>query len=80
MATISPLPREQAAEQLRPVYDTLAARFGKMPNIFGMMAHRPNALSAFLPFMQAVMEENTLEPRYREMAYLKTSMLNGCAY
>jgi len=26
------------------------------------------------------MDEGTVEPRYKELAYLKTSLLNGCEY
>jgi alkylhydroperoxidase family enzyme len=51
-----------------------------VPNIFGTMAQRPNVLKNFLPFYSAVMNEGTVEPRYKELAYLKTSLLNGCEY
>jgi AhpD family alkylhydroperoxidase len=26
------------------------------------------------------MRDGTVEPRYKELAYLKTSLLNGCEY
>ena len=48
-----------------------------MPNIFGLMAHRPDVLGKFLPFYSAVMEGGTVEPRYKELAYLKTALING---
>jgi alkylhydroperoxidase family enzyme len=51
-----------------------------MPNIFGVMAHRPAALRSFLPFFLAVVQQGTVEPRYKELAYLKASMVNGCEY
>ena len=51
-----------------------------MPNIFGLMAHRPDVLGKFLPFYSAVMEGGTVEPRYKELAYLKTALTNGCEY
>ena len=53
---------------------------GKMPNIFGLMGHRPDVLGKFLPFYSAVMEGGTVEPRYKELAYLKTALINGCEY
>jgi len=74
------LPKEKAAPELRETYDALAAKFGKMPNIFAAMAQRPNALQHFLPLYGAVVNEGTVEARYKELAYLKTSMLNGCEY
>jgi len=51
-----------------------------MPAIFGLMAHRPNVLKNFLPLFGAIMNEGAVEARYKELAYLKTSLLNGCEY
>ena len=44
------------------------------------MAHRAAALKAFLPLYGAIMRDGTVEPRHKELAYLKTSLLNGCEY
>jgi alkylhydroperoxidase family enzyme len=51
-----------------------------MPNIFAAMAHRSEALSKFIPFFQLMMEEGTLMDRDKQLAYLATSLLNGCEY
>ena len=80
MATVNAIPREQAPDDLKAVCDNLARTFGRIPNIFGVMAHRPGALKAFLPLYGAVMNEGTVEAKYKELAYLKTSLLNGCEY
>jgi alkylhydroperoxidase family enzyme len=80
MAVIDPITKEKAPADLKTVYDDLSKTFGRVPNIFGVMAHRPAALKAFLPLYGAIMSEGTLEPRYKELAYLKTSVLNGCEY
>jgi alkylhydroperoxidase family enzyme len=80
MAVIDPVPREKASENLKAVYDDLSKAFGRVPNIFGVMAHRAEGLKAFLPLYGAIMREGTVEPRYKELAYLKTSLLNGCEY
>jgi hypothetical protein len=80
MSVVNPLPREKAASELHPIYDGVSKKFGKMPNIFGLMAHRPDVLAKFLPFFSAVIEGGTVEARYKELAYLKTSLLNGCEY
>jgi alkylhydroperoxidase family enzyme len=80
MAVVNPLPKEKAAPEVHEAYEGMTKRFGKVPNIFGAMAHRPNVLKNFLPFYGAVMNEGTVEPRYKELAYLKTSLLNGCEY
>jgi uncharacterized peroxidase-related enzyme len=80
MAVVNPLPKEKAAPEVHETYEGMTKRFGKVPNIFATMAHRPNVLKNFLPFYGAVMDEGTVEPRYKELAYLKTSLLNGCEY
>ncbi len=80
MAVVSPLAKEQAAPEVREIYEQLGKKFGKMPNIFAAMAHRPAVLTTFLPLYNAIIQEGKVEPRYKEFAYLKTSMVNGCEY
>jgi alkylhydroperoxidase family enzyme len=80
MATVQPLTRETAAASAQEIFDALAKKIGKVPNFFALMAHRPDVLSKFLPFYGAVMEGGTVEPRFKELAYLKTSLINGCEY
>ncbi len=80
MAAVNPIPKERAAAEVKEIYDNLAKAFGRMPNIFAVMAHRPAALKNFLPLYSAVINEGTVEPKYKELAYLKTSLINGCEY
>lgn len=80
MAVVNPLPKEKAAPEVHEAYDALTKRLGKVPNFFAAMAHRPNVLKNFLPLYGAVINEGTVEPRYKEFAYLKTAMTNGCEY
>ncbi len=80
MAAVNPIPKEKAAAEVKDIYDALTGKFGRMPNIFAVMAQRPAVLKNFLPFYTAVMGEGTIEPKYKELAYLKTAMLNGCEY
>jgi alkylhydroperoxidase family enzyme len=80
MAVINPLTKETAAASVQGIYDGFTKKFGFMPNIFAAMAHRPEALSTFLPFFQLMMEAGTLTDRDKQLAYLATSLLNGCEY
>jgi len=80
MPVVSPLTKEQASPELQVTFEKLAARAGKVPNIFAAMAHRPAVLNTFLPLYKAVMSEGTLDARYKELAYLRASMVNGCEY
>ena len=80
MAVINPLMKESAAASVHGLYDAFTQKFGFMPNIFATMAHRPEALSTFIPFFQSMIGEGTLTDRDKQLAYLATSMLNSCEY
>ena len=80
MPVIQPVHKDKAAPELQEIYAKLTGANGFMPNFFGVMAHAPAVLQAFLPLYGAIMNKGTLEPRYKELAYLKTSRINGCEY
>jgi len=77
---IEPLEKSKVGESARPVYDALEKKMGRVLNIFKVMAHRPNALGPFLDFYGQVWAEGPLSPRIKELAYLRTSIMNGCEY
>ena len=77
---ISPISKENAAPEVQPILDKLTHGFGKVPAFFGTMARVPEALEKFLPFYSAVIEHGTVERKYKELAYLKASLINGCEY
>jgi len=80
MATVNPLTKDKAAPAAHATFDALTQKFNKMPNFFALMAHRPDVLNKFLPLYAAIINEGTVEPRYKELAYLKTALINGCEY
>lgn len=80
MPVVSPLPQEKASAEVKPIYQSMQEKFGRMPNFFGMLAHKPEVLKNFLPLYAAITGPGALEQKYKELAYLKTSMINGCEY
>lgn len=80
MAHVSYLARDEAAESVRPVYDRLERALGSVPNFFRALAHNPELLHGFLAFDGAVLGKTSLDPKLRELAYMKASQLNGCDY
>lgn len=80
MGVVTPLTKEQAAPSVHETYEALIARSGKVPNIFAAMAHRPDVLKTFLPLYSTIFNQGTIEARFKELAYLKTSLINGCEY
>lgn len=77
---IEPLERNQWAESIRSTYDALEKKVGSVINIFKVMAHKPNVLGPFLDFYKQVWEPGALSPKFKELAYLRTSVMNGCEY
>jgi alkylhydroperoxidase family enzyme len=80
MPIVSPLAEEKASADVKPIYETMNKKFGRMPNFFGMLAHKPDVLKNFLPLYGAITGPGALEQRYKELAYVKTSVTNGCEY
>jgi uncharacterized peroxidase-related enzyme len=78
--TVAPVTEQQADPKVKPIFNNLKQNLGKVPNFFAILAHRPEILETFLPFYQAVTGPGKVEQRYKELAYLKTSMTNGCEY
>ena len=78
MALVAPIADAQASEAAKGMFQNLQAKLGKVLNIFRTMGHAPEILQATLSFNQAIQEE--LDPKLRELAYLKTTQVNKCNY
>ena len=77
---IEPVEKNKAEQSIRPVYDGLEKKMGRVINFFKMMAHKPDVLSPFLEFYNQVWAPGALSPKIKELAYLRTSIMNGCEY
>ena len=66
---------EEAEPFIKKLYDTI----GLVPNLYCMMANSAMAFEGFVKW-NANLEATSLEKKYREMVYLRTSRLNNCAY
>ncbi len=77
---VNPVPPDKVADEAKPVYEQLTKRLGRVPNFFANMAHRPNVLKHFPAFYGAITAEGTVDAKLKELAYLKTSIVNGCQY
>ena len=80
MGIPKPLAKEQAPAELHEIYDQIQKEYGRMPNVFGVVARFPAALKTLFPFYEAVMHNGKIEAKYKELAYLKTSSINDCRY
>ena len=78
MPHVAPLADAQAPDASKSLFQQIQSQFGMVPNIFRTMGHAPEVLRATLALEQAITRD--LSPKLRELAYLKTSQLNGCHY
>ena len=79
MAVVSYVSDQDAAEKIKPVFEGMEKKLGVVPNVFRVMAHNPEMLEAFLG-LNATLPKTKLNGKLRELAYIKTSELNGCDY
>ncbi|MFQ5777578.1 MAG: carboxymuconolactone decarboxylase family protein [Terriglobia bacterium] len=80
MARIRPIPKDRAAMILRPLYDMAERQFGSVPNLFQTMAHRPELLLTFSNFYKELWTGGVVDAKTKELAALRTAVLNGCHY
>src|SRR5271169_1087022 len=79
MAIVSYVSNQEAGEKVKPVFEGMEKKIGVVPNVFRAMAHNPEMLEAFLA-LNATLPKTKLDGKLRELAYIKTSELNGCSY
>jgi uncharacterized peroxidase-related enzyme len=79
-----PLPDtlEQLPDDLRERILAVQEKAGFVPNVFLMLAHRPDEFRAFFAYHDALMEResDSLTPSEKEMIVVATSAVNQCTY
>jgi alkylhydroperoxidase family enzyme len=78
MPNLTPLSDAQAPDAVKNIFKGIHAKFGMVPNIFRTMGHAPEVLQGTLALNQSI--QQNLEPKLRELAYLKASQVNRCNY
>src|SRR3954467_9269766 len=71
--------KDAAGESRRPTLEGMEKKLGSVPSIFRLLGHSPELLQGFLG-LNAAMSRTALKGTLRELAYMKTSQLNGCDY
>ena len=79
MARIRYVEKETAGPEQEKILSQLTQKSGKIANIWKLWSHSPQSLEAYMAFSKSLVK-GTLDPKLRELAYLKTSLVNGCAY
>lgn len=72
---------EDLAPDIRERIESVAGRTGFVPNVFLVLAHRPDEWRAFVAYHDALMEkEGGLTKAERELIVVATSAANNCLY
>lgn len=80
MARLPYATREQLAESERSLFEEIEAQFGRVNNIFRMLAHHPLLLRRLLQMSDGLRHATRLDPRLRELAILTVGRLTECEY
>ncbi|MBU0468272.1 MAG: carboxymuconolactone decarboxylase family protein [Candidatus Omnitrophica bacterium] len=79
MADIQVLSIEQAPEKSKPLFEAIKGKFGKIPNIFALMAYSPATLEAFLSYKE-LLSKGELSSQEQEAVSLVVAQQNKCDY
>ncbi len=77
-----PATLEELPEDIRTAIVSVQEKAGFVPNVFLMLAHRPDEFRAFFSYHDALMEResDTLSKAEKEMIVVATSARNRCLY
>ena len=79
MARLRYVEKETAGPEQEKILAQLTQKSGKIANIWKLWSHSPQTLETFMAFYKSLMK-GALDPKLRELAYLKSSLVNDCNY
>lgn len=80
MSRISRLDRTDVTPDIASLFDKAFAQRGNVPNMFRVMAHRPEIFSTMQAHFAAVLNTGTVPTRLKELIIVRTSQLNETPY
>ncbi len=80
MSRISRLDRNEVSAETAALYDKVFAQRGNVPNMFRVMAHRPEIFATMQAHFGAVLNTGTVSTRLKELIIVRTSQVNQTPY
>ncbi|HEY1987570.1 MAG TPA: carboxymuconolactone decarboxylase family protein [Terracidiphilus sp.] len=80
MSRISRLDRNEVAPEIATLYDKAFSLRGNVPNMFRVMAHRPEIFSTMQAHFAAVLNTGTVSTKLKELIIVRTSQVNETPY
>jgi uncharacterized peroxidase-related enzyme len=80
MSRISRLERNQVSPDIAALFDRVFAVRGNVPNMFRVMAHRPEIFATMQAHFAAVLTTGTVSQKLKELIIVRTSQVNQTPY
>jgi uncharacterized peroxidase-related enzyme len=80
MSRISRLDCSEVTPDIVALYDKAFALRGNVPNMFRVMAHRPEIFSTMMAHFGAVLTTGTVSTKLKELIIVRTSQVNATPY
>lgn len=80
MPRIDPRSDPGDSEQLKVVFDQLLATRGRIPTMYGVLAHHPAILSAHRAYFHAALDSGRLDRAFKEKIAFRTAVVCGSPY
>jgi uncharacterized peroxidase-related enzyme len=80
MSRISRLDRNDVTAEMAALYDKAFAQRGNVPNMFRVMAHRPEIFATMQAHFAAVLNTGTVSTKLKELIIVRTSQVNETPY
>jgi len=80
MSRISRLQRNEVTPEMARLYDKAFSLRGNVPNMFRVMAHRPEIFTTMMEHFNAVLTTGTVPMKLKELVIVRTSQLNETPY
>jgi len=80
VSRISRLDRSEVTTEIAALYDKIFAVRGNVPNMFRVMAHRPEIFATMQAHFAAVLNSGTVPSKLKELIIVRTSQLNETRY
>ena len=80
MSRISRLDRSEVTPAIAALFDKAFAQRGNVPNMFRVMAHRPEIFATLQAHFGAVLNTGTVTTKLKELLIVRTSQINETPY
>ena len=80
MSRISRLDRSEVTPDMAALFDKVFAQRGNVPNMFRVMAHRPEIFATMQAHFGAVLNTGTVSTKLKELIIVRTSQVNETPY